>query len=310
MAQTGAKPFIKWVGGKGQLIGQLEGLLPGDIDRRGGITYIEPFIGGGAMLFHMLKTHKSITKAIINNINQDLTTCYKTVRDAPDQLLNALRDIQKEYYSLPNIEAKREMFFKKREQYNQKAANDIENTTLFFFLNRTCFNGLYRVNKKGHFNVPFGRYENPTICDEQTILADSELLKRVEILCGDFTQTLASAAGNSFFYFDPPYRPLSATSNFNDYAKEAFNDDSQIRLKKFCDLINEAGHQFLLSNSDDMTEGKPLGFFDELYNEYLRERVLAARNVNSNGSGRGKIKEITIRNYANTINSANILNFK
>lgn len=310
MAQTGAKPFIKWVGGKGQLIGQLEELLPADIDRRGKITYIEPFIGGGAMLFHMLKTHKNITHAIINDINQDLATCYKTVRDTPEQLLNALRNIQEEYYALPDMDAKREMFIDKRDRYNQKGIDDIENTMLFFFLNRTCFNGLYRVNKKGLFNVPFGRYEKPTICDEQTIRADSELLKRVEILCGDFTQTLASAVDDSFFYLDPPYRPLSATSNFNDYTKEAFNDSSQTRLKEFCDTINAAGHQFLLSNSDDSTDCNPHGFFDELYNKYQRERVLAARNVNSNGSGRGKIKEITIRNYADTIKNANVFNFK
>lgn len=243
-----AKPFVKWVGGKGQLIEQLEQMLPADFARWENVTYIEPFVGGGAMLFHMLQAHPNITRAIINDINSDLTTCYMVVRDNPDALIESLQRLQAEYYALPNEDAKRDFYMQKRERFNTKTLEPIENTTLFFFLNRTCFNGLYRVNKSGLFNVPFGRYETPTICDPVTIYADSELLQRVEILTGDYQQTLAHAGETTLFYFDPPYRPLSNTSSFNDYVKEAFNDAAQIRLKEFCNRITEAGHHFIIHN--------------------------------------------------------------
>ena len=160
-----------------------------------------------------------------------------------------------------------------RERYNEKNLDPIENTTKFFFLNRTCFNGLYRVNKKGLFNVPFGKYLNPTICDPDTIRKDSDLLQRVEILNDDFEATFEHARGNTLFYFDPPYRPLSDTSSFNDYAKESFNDDAQIRLKKFCDRIDEAGFHFMLSNSDCKGKNENDNFFDVLYRSYDRARI-------------------------------------
>ncbi|MBR4115210.1 MAG: Dam family site-specific DNA-(adenine-N6)-methyltransferase, partial [Bacteroidales bacterium] len=219
-----AKPFVKWVGGKTQLIDQLEALLPADFDQWENVTYIEPFVGGGAMLFYMLQTYPNIKSAIINDINADLTTCYKVVRDNPAMLINSLKEIQKEYYACRDWIERKDLFMKMRDEFNTKNLEEIRNTTLFFFLNRTCFNGLYRVNKSGLFNVPFGKYETPTICDPVTIYADSELLQKVEILTGDYQQTLSKAKGNSFFYFDPPYRPLSNTSSFNDYSKEAFND--------------------------------------------------------------------------------------
>lgn len=236
-----AKPFVKWVGGKGQLIEQLEQKLPADFDNWENATYIEPFVGGGAMLFYMLQQHPNIKRAVINDINSDLITCYRTVRDNVERLIPSLRDIQAEYYALPDMEAKREMFMTVRQRYNEKNLDPIENTTKFFFLNRTCFNGLYRVNKKGLFNVPCGKYLQPQICDEDTLRVDSELLKRVEILEGDFEKTLLYAQDNTLFYFDPPYRPLSDTSSFNDYTKEAFNDDSQVRLKEFCDQVVAGG---------------------------------------------------------------------
>ena len=245
-----AKPFVKWVGGKAQLIEQLEALLPADFDRWENVTYIEPFVGGGAMLFYMLQTHPNIKSAIINDINEDLTTCYKVVKQTPDALVESLKQIQNEYYSLQNESARKQFFLLMRDEFNTKQLNPIDNTTLFFFLNRTCFNGLYRVNKAGLFNVPFGRYETPTICDPVTIYADSEILQNVEILTGDYQQTLPWAEGNTLFYFDPPYRPLSNTSSFNDYAKEAFNDLAQQRLKDFCDQVENAGFKFMLSNSD------------------------------------------------------------
>ena len=292
-----AKPFIKWVGGKGQLIEQLEALLPIDFDQKEDITYIEPFVGGGAMLFHMLQTHKNIKHAVINDINPDLITCYKTVRDQPDELIRSLSSIQEDYYSVKNEEAKKAYYLRIRDRFNAKPANPIENTTLFFFLNRTCFNGLYRVNKAGKVNVPCGRYERPLICDVDTIHFDSQLLQRVTILTGDFEQTFEYIGGNTFFYFDPPYRPLSNTSSFNDYAKEAFNDVAQIRLKHFCDRLQNAGIPFMLSNSDCLSKNETDRFFDDLYENYDINRVWASRSVNANGAKRGKLTEILVRNY-------------
>jgi DNA adenine methylase len=162
---------------------------------------------------------------------------------------------------------------------------------------------LYRVNKKGLFNVPFGKYANPTICDAETILKDSELLKRVEILNGDFESTFEYAHDNTLFYFDPPYRPLNNTSSFNDYAKEAFNDDAQIRLKDYCDRINDAGFHFMLSNSDCKGKNEEDNFFDVLYAAYQIERVWASRSINSNPNKRGKLTEILIHNYIETKNN-------
>ena len=290
-----AKPFIKWVGGKSQLIEQLEAKLPADFDNWENVTYIEPFVGGGAMLFYMLQTHSNITSAFINDINSDLTTCYKVVKNNPKQLIDSLQEIQKEYYTLRTDELRKQFYLLMRSEFNTKALNPIYNTTLFFFLNRTCFNGLFRVNKAGLFNVPFGKYETPTICDPNTIYADSELLQNVEILTGDYQRTFVHANDNTLFYFDPPYRPLNNTSSFNDYSKEAFNDLAQLRLKEFCDQVEVAGYKFLLSNSDcsDM-------FFDDLYAQYIIERVWASRSVNANPKKRGKLTEILVHNYQET----------
>ncbi len=290
-----AKPFVKWVGGKTQLIEQLETLLPADFDQWENVTYIEPFVGGGAMLFYMLQQHSNIKSAIINDINQDLTTCYKVVRDTPSALVESLKEIQNEYYALRTEETRKEYFLRMRDEFNTKSLDPIRNTTLFFFLNRTCFNGLFRVNKSGLFNVPFGKYETPMICDPNSVYADSELLQNVEILTGDYQQTLPFAKGNTLFYFDPPYRPLSNTSSFNDYSKEPFNDLAQRRLKDFCDKVQKAGYKFMLSNSDckDM-------FFDDLYLQYIIDRVWAARSVNANPNKRGKLQEILVHNYSET----------
>lgn len=295
-----AKPFIKWVGGKGQLIEQLEALLPADFDEWENVTYIEPFVGGGAMLFHMLQKHPNIKTAVINDINEDLTTCYEIVRDKPSKLIESLSEIQKEYYALRSEDLRRQFYMLMRQEFNAKQLDPIKNTTLFFFLNRTCFNGLYRVNKFGLFNVPFGRYETPTICDPDTIYADSVLLQNVEIMTGDYQQTFAKAHGKTLFYFDPPYRPLSNTSSFNDYAKEAFNDLAQKRLKLFCDHIENAGFSFMLSNSDCFNTPLQDRFFEDLYLEYIIDRVWASRNVNANPNKRGKLQEILVRNYSNT----------
>jgi DNA adenine methylase len=292
-----AKPFIKWVGGKGQLLEQLEYNLPADFDQRQHITYVEPFVGGGAMLYHMLQYHKNIDKAIICDINKDLITSYITVRDHAKELIDSLKKIQSDYFALKSEKEKKIFFIGKRDKYNLKNLSPVENTTLFIFLNRTCFNGLYRVNKSGLFNVPFGKYSNPCICDERTIYSDSEILKEVEIINDDFEKTFKYAGNYSFYYFDPPYRPISNTSSFKDYSKEPFNDDAQIRLKVFCDKIANLGSEFMLSNSDCRSTNPSDLFFDELYDKYHISRVLANRAINSNPNKRGKLSEILVCRY-------------
>lgn len=305
-----AKPFIKWVGGKSQLIEQLDAQLPADFGNWEDITYIEPFVGGGAMLFYMLQRYPNIQHAIINDINTDLATCYRTVRDNPEELISSLQNIQDAYNLLQTEEARKDFFLAARDRYNEKNLDPIENTTKFFFLNRTCYNGLYRVNRKGLFNVPFGKYTNPQICDPTTIRKDSELLQRVEIMTGDFEETFKHAHGNTLFYFDPPYRPLSDTSSFNDYTKEAFNDDAQIRLKGYCDRIHAAGYKFMLSNSDCKGKNEDDNFFDVLYGAYQVERVWASRSINSNASKRGKLTEILVHNYKETKANVPVGNFQ
>ena len=302
-----AKPFIKWVGGKTQLIAEVERLLPKDFSEQKELTYIEPFVGGGAVLFWILKKYPNITKAVINDINSDLTTAYKTIRNNSYELIEVLREIQAEYLPL-NEENRKEYYLGKRSRFNTKNLESIENTALFIFLNRTCFNGLYRVNSKGLFNVPFGRYANPKICDEQTILADSELLQNVEILTGDFSETIKHTGINNFFYFDPPYKPLSETSSFNSYAKEDFDDKEQIRLGEFCKQIDSLGHSFILSNSDVKGKNPNDNFFDDLYKQFKIQRVFATRMVNANAEKRGKLTELLITNDSNN-RTKRVVNF-
>jgi DNA adenine methylase len=297
------KPFVKWVGGKGQLIPSIEKVLPRELFGFPDITYIEPFVGGGAMLFWILGNVPSIKKAVINDINPDLTNAYLTVRENVYELIATLKRIQKEYHALESEDGRKEYFLEKRERYNTKSLDNIENTALFIFLNRTCFNGLYRVNSKGLFNVPFGKYANPTICDEKTLLADSKLLQKVEILTGDFEHTLPYASPNTLAYCDPPYKPLSQTSSFNSYAKEEFNDAEQIRLKRFCDRLTDKGCIWILSNSDVRSNNPENDFFDDLYSQYNITRVWASRAVNANPEKRGKLTELLISNSF-TINNA------
>ena len=294
-----AKPFIKWAGGKGQLLEQLAAYLPEDFSDRRNVTYIEPFVGGGAMLFYMLQRYPNIQHAVINDVNPDLAMCYQTVRDTPEELIASLLDIQNAYNALQTEEGRRDFFLAARDRYNEKNLDPIENTTKFIFLNRTCFNGLYRVNKKGLFNVPFGKYANPQICDPATIRLDSELLQRVEILTGDFEATLDHVGdGYNFFYFDPPYRPLNATSSFNSYSKEDFNDEEQIRLRDFCALLSgRLGIGWMLSNADCSAKNPEDTFFEDIYTDFFINRVFASRAINANPSKRGKLTELLICNY-------------
>lgn len=293
-----AKPFVKWVGGKTQLLDDIKKTLPRDLSQRNNMTYIEPFVGGGAVLFWILQEYPNITKAIINDINEELICTYRVIKSDVEKLILELARIQTEYHALDEV-ARKDYFLSQRERFNEKNNSAVETAALFIFLNRTCFNGLYRVNSKGKFNVPHGRYANPKICDEDTLRADSAVLQRVEILCGDFAQTGKYAADNTLYYFDPPYRPLTETSAFTSYAKDGFDDTEQMRLRDFCERIAKHKSLFVASNSDPQNVDNEDEFFDHLYKRFSIKRVSAARMINSKGNGRGAISEIMISNVAN-----------
>ncbi|AVM52008.1 DNA adenine methylase [Bacteroides zoogleoformans] len=293
-----AKPFVKWVGGKTQLLDDIKKTLPHDLSQINDVTYIEPFVGGGAVLFWILQEFPNITRAIINDINEELICTYRVIKSDVEKLILELTRIQTEYLALDDV-ARKDYFVSQRERYNEKKKSDVETAALFIFLNRTCFNGLYRVNSKGKFNVPHGRYTNPKICDEETLRADSAVLQRVEILCGDFAQTGKYADDNVLYYFDPPYRPLTETSAFTSYAKEGFDDTEQMRLRDFCEQIAKHKSLFVASNSDPQNVDNADNFFDHIYKRFSIRRVTAARMINSKGSGRGAISEIMISNVVN-----------
>lgn len=290
-----AKPFIKWVGGKSQLLEEVEKSLPMDLHKRNNLTYIEPFVGGGAVLFWILQKYPNIKRAIINDINAELICTYRVVKHSVTELINRLSFLQSEYIDL-DTSCRKEYFLSKRKQFNAKNGSDIETAALFIFLNRTCFNGLYRVNSKGEFNVPHGKYANPKICDKDNLLAVSNLLQGVEILCGDFTETEHYADTNAVFYLDPPYKPLSKTSSFTSYAKDGFDDAEQIRLRDFCTSISQKGALFVASNSDPIIEKTGKSFFDHIYYQFSIKRVAATRLINANPNNRGLVSEIMISN--------------
>ena len=297
---TEAKPFMKWAGGKGQLLSQLDEHLP-DVLNMQAFTYIEPFLGGGAMLFHMLRRFPNITHAIINDINTHLVTAYRVIKEQPDELIRRLSELENEYFLQSDEKGKKVFFLSVRNMFNETDLDDIDRTKYLIFLNRTCFNGLYRVNTKGKFNVPLGRYLHPLICNSDTILADSEALNRVDvtIMNGDFERTLDELRdGLNFFYFDPPYRPLNATSSFNSYSKEVFNDEEQIRLRDFCFRLNEYPNvMWMLSNADCSAKNPEDSFFEDIYADFRIHRVYASRAINANPSKRGKLTELLIKNY-------------
>ncbi len=290
-----AKPFVKWVGGKTQLIEDIARTLPSDFSRKEDVIYVEPFVGGGAVLFWILQQYPNIKKAVINDINPRLIATYRTVKEYPGELVSLLKIFQDEYIPLGD-EDRKNYYLNKRDIYNFSILSEMETAALFIFLNRTCFNGLYRVNSRGEFNVPHGKYSRPKICDEATIWADSLILQKVEILCGDFAETAVYASPDTLFYFDPPYKPLSKTSSFNSYVKEEFNDEEQIRLCNFCHEITEQKTSFILSNSDVKNQDGGANFFDEIYKKYNIRRVMATRMVNADVEKRGKLSELMISN--------------
>lgn len=298
-----AKPFLKWAGGKTQLIGDIEKALPKNV-HQSKFTYIEPFVGSGAVLFWMMNNTPNLKKAVINDINEDLINTYRTIATRPKDLISILQTLQNEFHELEGKdEAKKEYYYTKRELYNTRKSEQSGQAALFIFLNRTCFNGLYRVNRKNEYNVPMGSYKRPTICDKENILAVSEALQKVEILHGDYEKTLIYADNNTLFYFDPPYKPLSETSSFNSYAKDEFNDEQQIRLRDFCYKLDTLNHSWILSNSDVKGKDANDNFFDDLYSDFNILRVDARRSINANPEKRGALKELLINNYSNNLNT-------
>ncbi|MEO7446207.1 MAG: Dam family site-specific DNA-(adenine-N6)-methyltransferase [Ferruginibacter sp.] len=297
-----AKPFLKWAGGKRQLLPALEAHLPSYIFSEKDCTYVEPFVGSGAVLFWLLQKNTSIKKAIINDVNTRLTKAYSIIKKEPGTLIKALQKVQENYYRLDEA-ARKEYFLECRENFNSGVKDSLQNTVQLIFLNRTCFNGLYRVNRDNKFNVPFGRYNQPKICDEATIMADSKLLQRVTIMNGDYASTLGKVKGKAFFYFDPPYKPLNKTSSFNAYDGSAFDDAAQLRLRDFCLELHENKTDWLLSNSAPGAQEGEEDFFTTAYKYpgIKIDTVPARRSINSHGNKRQAINELLIYNYADKI---------
>ena len=292
-----AKPFLKWAGGKSQLLSTIKDALPSVLGRRE-FTYIEPFVGSGAVLFWMINHFPNLKKAVINDVNADLINTYRIIASNPEELISCLDILQQEFHALDeDEEQKKAYYYQKRKLFNTRISNKHQQAALFIFLNRTCFNGLFRVNRKNEFNVPIGSYKKPTICDSVNILAVCKALQKVEILSGDYEKTLAYADNHSVFYFDPPYKPLNETSSFNAYAKNAFNDHEQLRLRDFCVTLDNLNHIWILSNSDVKSNDPANDFFEKLYCDFNIQRVMAKRRINANASTRGMLTELLITNY-------------
>jgi len=298
------KPILKWAGGKGQLLEQIAKHLPQELIEDKIDCYIEPFIGGGAVFFWIAQNF-NIKEFYLSDINQELILLYKTIQKDVNSLIEELKKIEKKYLIL-NEEKRKIYFFNKRESYNNfKDRIDIKNldnswftrSAEIIFLNRTCFNGLFRVNKKGYFNVPFGNYKNPKICNTNNLILASKLLQRATIQYSDFSEIQSLATPKTFVYFDPPYRPLTKTASFKSYSQFDFNDEDQIRLASFYQKLDHQGTKLMLSNSDPQNIDKNDNFFDELYSDFTINRIQANRMINSKASRRGAISELLITNY-------------
>ena len=292
------KPFIKWVGGKGQLLPEINKLYPIELGKNIN-KYAEIFLGGGAVLFDILSKYK-LDEVYISDKNLELINTYKSIRDNVDILIKSLKEMEEQYIPLNN-EDRKIYYYEKREEYNSlkinSEMNNIEKAILFIFLNKTCFNGLYRVNKKGKFNVPMGAYKKPKICDEENLKNVSLALKKVKIIYADYRESESFIDEKTFVYIDPPYRPLNITSSFTSYTENDFNDKEQIELAEYINVLNKKGAKIVISNSDPKNNDIDDNFFDELYDNYNINRVKAIRMLNSNASLRGAINELLITNY-------------
>lgn len=293
------KPFIKWAGGKSQLLRDIRSNYPTELGRSIN-KYCEPFVGGGAVLLDILSNY-NIDEVLVNDINAELINTYCKIKENPKELSADLKILQDEFWPLDTAQRK-EYYYTKRERFNYLKINgdeavNLEKATLFIFLNKTCFNGLYRVNKKGLFNVPVGAYIKPLICDADNLLNISKLLQKVTIRCGDYKECLDFADKNTFYYIDPPYRPLTETASFTSYAECDFADNEQIELGHFVDVLAFKGAKVIISNSDPKNSNSDDDFFDELYRNYTISRVTAKRMINCNSKNRGYISELIISNF-------------
>lgn len=297
MSNKEAKPFVKWAGGKKKVLPYIREYYHFDNN----ITrYIEPFVGG-AVLFDILNTFE-LEEIYISDTNKELINAYKVIKKCPNDLITVLNQLENDF--IPHTTDWRlNLYNEIRKQYNTLKklytyGPDIMLAAYFIFLNKTCFNGLYRVNKKDEFNVPMGEYKNPKICDSENILAVSKKLRlrNVIINCCDYQDTLKFINSNTFVYLDPPYRPITKTSNFTTYTKEDFNNKDQIELADYITELDLLGGKFLLSNSDPKNENINDNYFDELYKNFNIKRVEVGRSINGNGKKRGKINELLIDN--------------
>lgn len=309
MSNKNAKPFLKWAGGKRQLLEQFEEIYPSDLKKNKIENYVEVFLGGGAVFFELIKKY-DFEQIVLNDLNKELIMTYKVVRDDVDSLIIELKKLEENFLRLDEQEDRKEFYYSIRTKLNEsKDSTDFENlnkasilhSAYFIFLNRTCFNGLYRVNKSGYFNVPFGKYKNPTICDEENLNNVSEALQDVVLISKDFEYTEKYIDNNSFVYFDPPYRPLTTSSSFQSYCRNGFGDSGQERLAEFYKHLTEMypGAKLMLSNSNPKNADENDDFFVNLYN-HARIRineVLAGRAINSRASKRGKISELVMVNF-------------
>ncbi len=298
MCKGVAKPFLKWAGGKGQLLNKFEKMYPQELISGEIETYIEPFVGGGAVLFDVLQKYK-VKKAVIVDLNKELINCYRCIKADVNELIKHLKTLQDEFLSLSD-EKRKDYFLEVRNRYNEIHLNgkyDFEKAADFIFLNKTCFNGLYRVNSKGEFNVPFGKYKNPLICDSENLTLINKLLQNVEIRFGDYSVCEEYINGKTFVYFDPPYRPLIENTSFVGYDKSGFNDDNQKELAEFVKKLDKQNCLVMLSNSDPKNTNPNDNFFDELYKGFEIDRIFAKRMINCQADKRGDITEIVVRNH-------------
>lgn len=290
-------PFVKWAGGKGQILDVLKANLPSGIGSS--ITkYAEPFVGGGALLFALLNEYP-LEEIYINDTNKELINAFAVIKNHCEDLIEQTEIFQEEYTNL-DTEGQQAYYYRQRAIFNELPLNEetaIRKASLFIFLNKTCFNGLYRVNKSGKFNVPAGKYKKPFICDKENLIQISKRLQSVIIRSCDYQDVESFADAKTFVYFDPPYRPLNTTSSFTSYTEEQFNDKNQIELSQFYKKLSDKGVKVLLSNSDPHNANHEDNFFDDLYAEFDIQRITAVRMINSKAEKRGNVTELLIKNY-------------
>lgn len=293
------RPFVKWAGGKGSLLPQITKYYPEDLKTGVIDKYVEPFVGGGAVLLDILQKY-DVKEAYAYDTNKDLINAYNVIKTDVNSLINKLKKYEDEYISL-EMEDRKKYYYDVRSEYNsseiKEGKTSLKRAAEFIFLNRTCFNGLYRVNQSGDFNVPMGKYKNPTICDEENLEALSKLIKNVEFICGDYQTTEEIVDKNTFVYFDPPYRPLSVTSGFTSYTKDDFDDEDQKQLASYFRTLDTKDAKLMLSNSNPKNVNEEDTFFDDIYSGFNINELQANRMINANANKRGKISELLIINY-------------